>query len=350
MPKKREVPIDFCQTRKEIIKIFSVLLLILFLFCLFNSFFGIFEKNVCGDGTHYNECSKTQPYFCSKGVLIQEASLCECQESFIRNGSVCENKYQTSPKSIRLNYVLNGNYGHIDFLVYKGMVDYLKEHPQSSFYFKNENYSLSDFKLRIIEESEQKKLLIPLVINIQNLAKNKEDQARIAISLVQKIPYEENSLVGNANPSLWPLKYPYDVLYRKEGLCGSKSDLLAFLLKEIGYEVIIFHYYSENHEAIGIKCPKRYSLNNTGYCFVESTQPAIISYNEGEYSEQGKLYSVPEIIEISKGISLGGNMEEYRDARILNRIYTASKEHEGKINWMEYFKLKQITEKYGLIF
>jgi len=339
MPGKREV---------NLIKLFVVLLIILFLFCFFNSFFGIFEKRVCGDGTRYEECSKTLPYFCSGGTLVQDTSFCKCPKGSVKKDGSCEYKYQTSPNLVSLNYTLKGKSEKINFIVYGGMVDYLKEHPQSSFYSVGKNYSLQDFKLRIVEEPEQKKLLMPLVIEIQNAARDKEDQARIAISLVQNIPYEDGAFFEGVDPRSWSLKYPYNVLYQQEGLCGSKSDLLAFLLKEIGYEVVIFHYYSENHEAVGIKCPKRYSLRKTGYCFVESTQPAIISYSSGGYSEQGKLYSVPEIIPISKGISLKGNMEEYRDAAVLTRLYQESEKNNGKTNLMEYIRDRQLTEKYGL--
>jgi hypothetical protein len=189
---------------------------------------------------------------------------------------------------------------------------------------------------------------MPLVVRIQNLASEKKDQARIAISLVQKIPYETDAVFDSSNPNLWRLKYPYDVLYKQEGLCGSKSDLLAFLLKELGYEVVIFHYYGENHEAVGIKCPKRYSLNGTGYCFIETTRPAILSHSEGEYSEEGKLHSNPEIIKISNGTSLGMDMEEYRHARELSNIYSASENNGGKINVLEYFRYDQLAKRYGL--
>jgi len=339
----------FLKENENSAKIFVVLFIITFLFCFFNSFFGIFEKNVCGDGTPYKECSKNQPYYCSKGMLVQNAAFCGCPENSTKKENVCEYFYQTSPKFVMLYYVLDGNYKKINFSVYEGMVDYLKKNPQHSFYFNGENYSLENFKLRVINEPEQKKLLIPLVIEIQNIAKSKEEQARIAISLVQNIPYEEqNDSMRQMEIYFSSLKYPYDVLYQQEGLCGSKSDLLAFLLKEIGYDLVIFHYFQENHEAVGIKCPKRYSLNNTGYCFVETTLPAIISYSQGEYFGEGALDSNPKIVKISEGISLDGSMEEYRDARTFYRIYNSSKAYK-KINLMEYFKMSQLTEKYGLV-
>jgi len=325
-----------------------IFLVVVFSFFYFISFFGIFEKKFCGDGTPYGECSGIAPYFCFKGVLVQDASFCKCPENFEQKGDSCEYKFQTVPKVVSLDYFFKGKPKKIDFTVYQGMVDYLGDHPQSSFYSLSDNYSLQDFKLRVIEEPEQKKLLFPLVIAIQNTAKNKDDQARIAISLVQNIPYETSAVFDKENYQSWSLKYPYDVLYEEEGLCGSKSDLLAFLLKELGYEVVILHYYAENHEAVGIKCPKKYSWNNTGYCFVESTQPAIISYSEGEYSEKGELYSNPEIIEISNGASLGGNLEEYRDAETLYRIQVASEKNNGNINLVEYFMRNNLVKKYGL--
>ncbi|MFH1365264.1 MAG: hypothetical protein ABIH28_01625 [archaeon] len=333
---------------KNFIKLIGLILILLFFFSYFNSFFGIFEKDTCGDETPYGKCSSILPYFCLKGTLVQDASFCGCPDNITIKGDFCEYEYQIAPKTISLDYVLNGKYEKIDFLVYKGMESYLEKKPQTFFYSNGKNYSLYDFKQRVINEQEQRKLLLPLVIEIQNIAKNKEDQARIAISLVQNIPYEDNPVFDQRNPFLWNLKYPYDVLYQNEGLCGSKSDLLAFLLKEIGYEVVIFHYYLENHEAVGIRCPIKYSLNNMGYCFVEATQPAIISYSEGDYSEQGKLTSVPEIIHISDGISLGGILEEYNDAKDFGRIYRASEKNDGNINLMEYFRYKQLIKKYGL--
>ncbi len=333
---------------EDIAKGIVLFLITVFLVSFFSSFFGIFDKNVCGDGTPYGECSENIPYFCSAGILAQNAPTCKCPANSFPNGNLCEWGYQSSPRNASFSYVLNGENRNLEFTLYGGMEKYLGKHPQILFYSNGENYSLEDYKMRVIDEPEQKKLLMPLVVEIQNLAKNRDDQARIAVSLVQNIPYEKGALFNPRVPLSWNLKYPYDVLYQNEGLCGSKTDLLAFLLKELGYEVVIFHYAQENHEAVGVRCPERYSLNNTGYCFIETTQPAIISYSTGEYSEQGKLVSNPEIIKISEGVSLGGNIQEYRDARALDRIYTSSGNNDGKINLMEYFRYNQIARRYGL--
>ena len=50
-------------------------------------------------------------------------------------------------------------------------------------------------------------------------------------------------------------KYPYEILYENKGVCSDKSRLLACLLKELGFGCVLFVYNSENHEAVGIKCP-----------------------------------------------------------------------------------------------
>jgi len=334
---------------RENIRLFTVLFILLFLFLFFNSFFGIFEKRICGDETPYGECSSNLPYFCMKGKLIQDASVCGCPANSSQRGDFCEYPYQVDTKNssrvIALTYFLNGKKSQIDFLLYDSLKESIDEKPLSIVSYGNEDIpSLIDFKLRSINEPEQKSALIPLVIKIQNLAKDKEDQARIAISLVQNIPYDKSKGLSLNS------KYPYDVLYDNKGLCGSKSELLAFLLREIGYEVAIFHYYWENHEAVGIKCPKKYSFNNSGYCFVESTQPAILSYSNGYYSEQGRLSSTPEIIFISNGTSLGNNLKEYEDARTFDVLFQSLEKHGGAMSTIEAMKYEQFFNKYGIIF
>ena len=103
-----------------------------------------------------------------------------------------------------------------------------------------------------------------------------DDQARIAISLVQQIPYDWQTF-GLEN------RYPYEVIYDNTGVCEEKSRLLAFLLRDLGFDVVLFSFESENHMAVGIMCPVQYSYKNTGYCFVETTEPTMITYSQGEY-------------------------------------------------------------------
>jgi hypothetical protein len=314
-------------------------------------YFFVLKQKTCGDKTHYDECSLKKPYFCENGKLVKKASLCGCNEDLNMsvNGNSCASEYKIEPKRVVLEYVLRGEEKTLDFTVYKAMTEHLSSLPRSISYEQGEEPLRADFKLRNINNQEQRELLLPLVVEIQNTAEDEIDQLRIAVSIVQKIPFgssEKNISFGGA--ILNYSRYPYEVLYDDEAICGEKSELLAFLLKELGYEVVFFYHSPENHESIGIKCPKPNSLNKNEYCFVETTGSSIITDNELEYVGIGKLYSEPEIIFVSDGKSLGVFLYEYRDARALKRIRSSINGNSGKLNFFQYRKLKKLKTKYDL--
>lgn len=306
------------------------------------------EGDVCGDGTFYNSCSQVKPYFCLSGKFIELASLCGCPEGFELNGESCISKYQDNPKIARLKYTLRGKMDFIDFEVYENFSDYVFKIPRSISYSGEYNVSRADFKLKAINEEEQRKFLLPLVIEIQNLTNNKEDQVRIAISLVQSIPFgSSNKTYSFLGEQLNHTRYPYEVLYDFQGVCGEKTDLLVFLLRELGYGTSFFYYIPENHEAAGIKCPAEESLMNTGYCFIETTSPSIITDDEIAYANVGKLHSTPEFYFLSDGESLGRNIVEYDDAEKLIRIRN-SIDRRGLIGPFYRKIIEDLTYKYGL--
>lgn len=299
---------------------------------------------VCNDGTSYDGCSLIKPYYCEEGILIEKASVCGCSELATKLGDTCTSKYQISPKDISLDYVLRGEEGEIDFTVYEGMYNYLSNVSRSIYYSSDEIPSRADFKLKNMDEEEQRELLLPLVIKIQEITGDKNDQLRIAISLVQNIDYsfsdKTTSFVGNEiNYS----RYGYEVLYDGQGICGEKSALLAFLLREIGYSVSLFYYTQENHEALGIGCPISKSFDDTGYCFIETTGPAILSDDSIEYIGGITLDSEPQIMILSEGDSLGKDLYEYKDARTMKWL------RQGKFVLFRNSKLEKLQEKYGLV-
>jgi hypothetical protein len=314
--------------------------------------FFIFENAVrtCNDGTNHNECSKIKPYFCLKGNLIENASFCGCSEFSEINGDNCLSIYQIGSKEIVLPYTLNGKNGQINFTVYKKLYDYFSKLSRFIKDAPDEDLILLTFKLRSLDDSFQRELLLPLVVEIQNLAKNKDDQARIAISIVQNIPFgNSNKTLRFGGISLEYSRYPYEVLYDMEGVCGEKSELLIFLLREIGYDSAFIYYKTENHEAVGIRCPEEKSLNNTGYCFVETTGPSIITDYKTEYTQIGQLISIPEIIPILGNLTFGEQSDFYesRDFFILDSIRERAKEFET-INFIQHLQFKKLTKKYGL--
>ncbi len=340
------------QKKYLILTLFVVVLLILFSggFGLVNLIENNFltEKDKCGDGTLSGVCSLNKPYFCSEGYLIENAGLCGCYDGQTIQGNVCISQYQTVPKDVKMKYVLNGREHYLNFTVYSGFMSYLSKVPRTIAYDGKELPSRLDFKLKIINEEEQKKMLLPLVAKIQNLDSDKEDQVRIAISLVQNIPYENsNKKISFGGNNINYSRYPYEVVYNMRGICGEKTELLAFLVRELGYGTSFFYYPEENHEAFGIKCPLKESLEKTNYCFVETTGSSIITDNKIYYVGLGQLSSIPEIYIISEGESLQENMPEYEDADKLIELRN-SRKYENWFGLFERISFERLKNKYEL--
>ena len=342
---KKEEMVSWYEKHEFFLSLVCFLIFLILIVLLFGNPAIQGKIQVCGDGTSYNICSITKPYYCVNGSLIEKASVCSCLESTEKLGESCITDLQTEPQSLALKYIVDGEKKTLDFTVYKGLADHLSALPQGISYTSGEKPLRADFSFKKINEEEQRKLLLPLVIKIQNLAPNdKVEQARIAISLVQNLQYgfsnkTENFFGNKVNYS----RYPYEVLYESQGICGEKSELLAFLLREIGYGVVLFYNQEENHESLGIKCPVKESYRETGYCFVETTGPSIITDDSIEYVGGIKLESEPEIIFISDGESLPENIPEYKDAETMKRI------RQGKFVLFASSRLKDLKERYGLV-
>lgn len=339
-------------------KILSVVLIILVIGILVLGGYIVIEMKdltrikampTCGDGTFYSTCSITKPYFCEQGLLLESSGMCGCSEGFEKKDEMCVSQLATNPKEVSFYYTLNGEQGRIDFMMYEGVYEHLYTLKRSISYEEGEISSRAHFKLNSIDEETQKHFLIPLVIEIQNAAETKEDQARIAISLVQNIKFgNSDASISFGGNSINYFRYPYQVLYEKEGVCGEKVELLAFLLRELGYGVSFFYFQEENHEALGIKCPIKESVGNSGYCFIETTGPSIITESKISYSGYGKLTSTPEIFLLSDGLSLPKGIEEYKDAKRMDKIKKTLERREGRLDFYKYLMNQRLKKKYGL--
>lgn len=288
------------------------------------------------------------------GIIILLVSIClsGCN-SILKNEKITyvigdptlggSEQFKTETKVVPLRFTFNSKPWIINYTVYKGMNDYLASLPREIEYFGLIPPATIDFIMKDINQTEQREFLLPLVTTIEKITENKEDQARIAISIIQNIPYDWVGL----NTSNLTSKYPYEVLYTQKGVCGEKSDLLIFLLRELGFGVAAFEFEHENHRAVGVKCPFEYSYNGTGYCFVETASPTIITDSEGDYVGVGKLTSSKLII-ISTGLSFESVSQEYNDARELNRLNKLSENSGGKLSQIDYNKWCEIVTKYGI--
>jgi len=254
---------------------------------------------------------------------------------------------ETGATTRTFDYVLRGRSGSITTTLYSGIENYLGSisKPATCVRYNGDPSSCTQeetrlYYLKYLDESSQKKTLNELVSRIKSQTSNKDDQARIAISLVQNIPYDYNSL----NSRSTDMKYPYEVLYQNTGVCSEKSLLLAYLLRELGYGVVLFEFESENHMAIGIKSPSQYSYKNSGYAFIEATTPSIVTDSNGDYVGAGKLTSSPEIMQISQGDTFSSVSEEYLDAQLFNQLLSMGQ----VLDISHYNQWVGLMQKYGM--
>lgn len=342
----------FLQNRKKILILIEITVLSCILIgglLLLNHPKSFHKTPSCGDGTFYNSCSLAKPYYCDSGKLVLNASICGCPKNFTSSKNYCTNKFFTEPKNVSFVYYLNGKKGEINLTLYSRISKYLDDLPNTITYHGKEIPRLDDFELKRIENPIQAQALMPLLTSIENIAPNSTmDQLRIAISLVQNIPYGNTRLTpvfgGKYKVSL--AKYPYQVLYYNNASCEGKSELLAFLSKKIGYKTALFYYPKQVHEAVGIECPTEYSLNSSGYCFIETTAPAPISYSTGDYiGETNAELKNPKIILLGTGMSLPQKLEDYSDSEILTKILRKNK-LTGITNSFQRRTLRKISKKY----
>jgi hypothetical protein len=263
---------------------------------------------------------------------------------------------KTNPKNVSFNYVLYGKPDTINLTLYEGAYTYFFDRDTHIYIgLENETYT------EIINNKVQAEYLQELVTKIKSKSNNTEDQARIAINLVQKMDYEDD----NDNEML----YPYEILYQKGGVCAGKSGLLAYLLKEIGYDTSFLVFRDANHMAVGIKTDSAYAYKNTGYAFIETTKPNIITYSYGSYpnplyvdktldqllnhtlddseNRSIKLTSDPEIYHVSSGMSFKNLSRDDSDAQKLSK-WQNTKVSYTTLKPTEYRQWETILWYYGL--
>lgn len=271
---------------------------------------------------------------------------------------IAPKNYETGLSSRSFAYVLRGKSSTLTVNLYSGVYDEISsaERPSTCTRY---NYDTSpctseeirQYYLKYLDEPDQKKYLDNLVKSIESATPNKDDQARIAISLVQQIPYDYNKfyrLSSSTSAGFEKTRYPYEVLYDGKGVCSEKSALLAYLLRGLGYGVVLFEFQTENHMAVGVKSSDQYAFRNTGYAFVEAAAPSIPTDDQADYVGAGKLISSPNILAISDGASFNSISEEFKDATMFNQLQTLSKSSGGILDQNYYYMWMGLVQKYGL--
>lgn len=194
----------------------------------------------------------------------------------------------------------------------------------------------------IITETTQKAALAPLVAAIQAVAKKPDDQARIAVSLVQKIPYDWDKYDAIEAGQSTHLRYPYETIYDNKQICSESAYLIAFLLAELGFASGVFVFPEESHDTAAIKCPVKYSFKGTGYCLIEATAREIITYNTmaSRYTDD---YILEDLTPTGREFS---PKKDYQDAQKYKSY--RSKWLKGKLGKKSNKKFKKLKKKYGL--
>lgn len=230
-------------------------------------------------------------------------------------------EYHTGPVTKNFSYIFNSKSYTSSIQMYSGVYNkiILQPTPIQCWRYPYDATPCNDQELEryyseYINNSIQDEELTQLVDSIRDQSPDRNIQARIAVRLVQNIPYDiegYNNIKASNGSGLF---YPYETLYKNQGVCSDKSILLVYLLDKLGFETVIFQFSPENHAAVGIKCDPEYGYKGTGYCFVETTNPSIITDSSAEYTGVGKLKSEPILYHMSSGLSISGIEEEYEDA------------------------------------
>jgi hypothetical protein len=211
--------------------------------------------------------------------------------------------FKQFPKTTSYYYVINGDRRSIGFTTYGVLSDYLSKESHSYY-----NDMEKEVIMELLENNYQNESLQPLLETITKSSSNPNDQARIAISLVQHIPYNWNKYYGTSMD--W--YYPYETLYNNIGVCSDKSLLLAYLLNGLGFDTVLFEF--SDHMAVGIKSSPTYDFYDTGYAFIETTRPTIITYVPDTYLSGFRVSPNPHIIHLNGGKKVLDVSTEYRDA------------------------------------
>ncbi len=152
--------------------------------------------------------------------------------------------------------------------------------------------------MRFINEPNQQPFIKALASWVRSTVSDKDDQLRLALSLVQHIPYD--TLFYRTNHTSRQDYLPYQVLYNKTGVCGERSYLLAAVLRELDYHVVLMSFKPEQHMTVGIWATEASAAYpGTPYALLETTSPSI----PGSIStlDSGPLSSAPDIIVVHYG-------------------------------------------------
>ncbi len=220
--------------------------------------------------------------------------------------------------------------------------------PNASQSELREKYYNSFFKFKTGDATIPKLVYdVRVIASINNWS---EDQAlEYALAIVQYIPYDYSKIHNSYNSNPY---FPYETLYLNKGVCSDKTFLALAIVEEFGYGGAILDFPSLNHSALGLQCPIEYSVRNSGYCFVETTNyfpMAVIPQNINNGLAEDSSLDFSQILNDSNL----GSMEIYRESvgKIYYGIYKTMEEANSIKDLQDILpiKLKEIQEQEAII-
>ena len=243
--------------------------------------------------------------------------------------------YRQSPKTTSFSYVIDGNRRFMNFTTFGGLSDFFSS-KSHSYHYDPDNGVIMD----LLENEVQNENMRLFIDMIRKRSITSDDQAKIAISLVQRIPFNGTKYSRTATD--W--YYPYETVHNNKGSAADKSVLLAYLLNELGFETVLFEF--SNHIVVGVKSSSKYAFYDTGYAFIETTRPTIITYEpDTSYGGFG-ISQNPRIIHLTGGKRVLDVSTEYGDAMRMKQLEKMG----GSLNQSYRAELSKISEKYDLTY
>jgi|GEM_PF-2180336 len=199
------------------------------------------------------------------------------------------------------------------------------------------------YNFMFLDRADQKEALKPLVNWLNKKIKKRGDRVRAAASLVQNIPYDDNKATGEEEVATGRghgTRYPYETLYENSGICGEKSFLIIYLLRELGYGTATMVFLSPLHRVAAVKCADAYDFRDTGYCIIQPNYRKMITFEGSQKDEDPYQITV-----LSDGKTLNAK-NDYKDSRkyweIMNSIDA------GTYTAKQAKAYRKLIKKYGL--
>jgi hypothetical protein len=161
----------------------------------------------------------------------------------------------------------------LEFTFSEDIFNLYNQDSKSYFYFEGEEPDdlRNEFYSLFLQTKEEDKQTLNILHNLIDLAEKEgfsnDEQLEFILAFIQNISYdydkaESDQMIAN---------FPFETLYLNKGVCSDTSFLAVLWARELGYGSAILDFPEKNHTALGIQCPIELSIENSGYCYVETT-------------------------------------------------------------------------------